>query len=283
MLSLGKIPSDVRWCQFFAIFIPDEYTGNGADGFYEENRRNFCRQAEKFKEKMTFCKNADDMEKAWESGKTAAFLSVENGNVLCGNTERVKLLAEHGVSALTLTWNGENELGSGVGSDCGLKQFGKNAVAELEKYGILADVSHLNDRSMYDFLEVSEKPFAATHSNVRSVCGHKRNLTDEFVKEMVRRNCLTGLNYYNAFLRDDGAEADFDDILGHIFRFLELGAERCLALGSDFDGAEIPQCINSPEKVAKFYEYTVLHGIPKQTADLIFFGNARRFLHENLN
>lgn len=76
---------------------------------------------------------------------------------------------------MTLTWNGENELGSGHETDRGLSSFGKAAVQELERQGILVDVSHLNDQGFEDLLDISEKPFVASHSNARSVCGHRRN------------------------------------------------------------------------------------------------------------
>ena len=103
---------------------------------------------------------------------------------------------------MTLTWNGENELGSGNVTDRGLTDFGRAAVREMERCGILIDVSHLNDAGLADVFETAERPFLATHSNARAICAHKRNLTDVQIKEMVRRGCLIGLNYYGPFLRD---------------------------------------------------------------------------------
>ena len=119
-------------------------------------------------------------------------------------------------------------------------------MAEIERLGVVADVSHLNDRGFEDLLAAAKKPFAASHSNARSVCGHRRNLPDEFIREMVRRECLIGLNYSRSFLSDEG-RGSLEDLYRHVCRFLELGAERCLALGSDYDGTDIHPDLDSVE------------------------------------
>ena len=183
---------------------------------------------------------------------------------------------------MTLTWNGENELGSGNVTDRGLTDFGRAAVREMERCGVLIDVSHLNDAGLADVFETAERPFLATHSNARAICAHKRNLTDVQIKEMVRRGCLIGLNYYGPFLRDGGAVRSLDDVYRHVAHFFDLGARKNLALGSDFDGAVLPPCLDSPEKAADFYEYLLSRGVSQQDADGIFFENARTFLRKNL-
>ena len=157
-------------------------------------------------------------------------LTVENGSLLGAGLEHVEELRRDGVKMLTLTWNGENALGSGHETDHGLTPLGKEAVRALEEAGITVDVSHLNDAGFRDVLDVAQRPFAASHSNSRAICPHRRNLEDWQIREMVMRNCIIGLNYYTPFLRSDGKEADFDDLYRHICRFLELGAENCLAL-----------------------------------------------------
>ena len=99
---------------------------------------------------------------------------------------------------------------------------------------------------------------------------------------MVRRDCLIGLNYFVKFLRDDGDVKSLDDLYRHAMHFFELGARKNLALGSDFDGAVLPPCLDSPEKAADFYEYLLSRGVSQQDADGIFFENARTFLRKNL-
>ncbi|MDD5964830.1 MAG: membrane dipeptidase [Oscillospiraceae bacterium] len=282
VLSLSNMPKGVNWAQFYAVFIPDEHRGQRAIDYFEKNRINFYRQMGLFSDRVAPCRNADDMEAAWTAGKTAAFLTVENGSAFAGRIDRVAKLAEQGVCAVTLTWNGENEIGSGNVTDHGLTEFGKAAVREMEKQKILVDVSHLNDHSFFDFLEVAEKPFLATHSNARAICSHKRNLTDDMLHEMRHRDCLIGLNYYIKFIRDDGKVTGVDDLYRHIAHFFDLGLQKNLALGSDFDGAELPDYLDTPTKTMDIYEYLLAHGISQEEADGIFYRNAWEFFRKNM-
>ena len=275
--SLSAVPAGVHWCQCCAIFIPDGLSPEEAAAYYALFQASFSRQMEVLADKVLPCRGAGDIESAWSQGRAAAILTVENGSALAGRLERVETLARDGVRMLTLTWNGENELGSGNGTDHGLSAFGKEAVRELERQGIVADVSHLNDRGFEDFLAAAQRPFAASHSNARGVCGHRRNLTDDQIREMVRRGCLIGLNCYNAFLREDGRPAGLDDLWRHVERFLELGAEDCLSLGSDADGADLPPTLNSPAKFAWLYSLFLERGLSPALAEGILWKNALNF------
>ena len=114
------------------------------------------------------------------------------------------------------------------------------------------------------------------------MCGHRRNLTDEQIRELVRRKCLIGLNYYDIFLRDDGQVPTLDDLYRHAERFLELGAEDCLALGSDFDGADLPPYLDGPEKAAGLYGYFLDRGLSPALAEKIMWRNALEFFRTNL-
>ena len=282
VLSLSNLPEDTRWAQCFAIFVPDELSPAESVAFYQTHRRSFERQMELFQDRVSPCRTAADIEAAWAGGKTAALLTVENGSALGGNLERVGELAQDGVRMLTLTWNGVNEIGSGNVSGQGLTDFGRVFIPELERLGILADLSHLNDRGFHDFLEVSERPFVASHSNARAVCPHLRNLTDDQIREMAARRCLIGLNFCNDFLRGDGKPATLDDLFRHIDRFLELGAEDCLALGSDFDGCPLAPCLSSPEQSAGLYACFRERGFSQALAEKILFRNALEFFRANL-
>jgi len=275
-IALSKMPQNTRWVQCFAIFVPDNYRGQDAIDFFDRYRAVFDQQMAEHGNQIAPCRSFADMEQALNGGKFAAVLTVEGGAVLAGQPERAQVLRDAGVRMLTLTWNGPNELGSGHDSAMGLTACGREAVAELERCGVLVDVSHLNDRGFEDLLSVAKKPFVASHSNARAVCGHRRNLPDAFIREIAARGGLIGLNYAKDFLSDSG-RGSLDDLYRHVCRFLELDAGNCLALGSDFDGTDVHPDLDSVEKSVSIYSYLTRHGIPEDTADGILFGNAWRF------
>ena len=281
--ALSAIPEGVHWCQCCAIFVPDGLSGEDAAAYYHLHQRSFYRQMEALSHKVLPCRTASDVEAAWARNKTAAILTVENGSALAGRLDRVEVLAQDGVRMLTLTWNGENELGSGSMTGHGLSPFGREAVRALEDCGILIDVSHLNDQGFDGILEAAQRPFVASHSNARSVCGHSRNLTDGQIREMAARGCLIGLNYFQDFLRTGSRPAGLDDLYRHVERFLELGAENCLALGSDADGADLPSGLDCPEQFAGLYRCLLDRGLSPAQAEGILWRNALSFFQRNLS
>lgn len=283
-MDFNKVPEGVKWAQAHAIFMPDEYRGEKAITFYNSVKDSYYNQLEAFSDTVVQCKTGEDIERAWSEGKFASILTVEGGSVLAGDINRVEKIAGDGVKVMTLVWNGENEIGSGHNTDHGLSDFGKAVIPLLEENGIIIDVSHLNDNGFSDLLKVASRPFMATHSNARAICSHRRNLTDEMIKEMVKRNCLIGLNYYTAFISDEEEKScDYANMFfQHISHFIDLGAEKNLALGSDFDGAHLPDCLSSPSKVIEMYDYLLKKGLTSDQLDNIFYKNALRFFHENM-
>lgn len=273
--ALYRIPREVHWCQCCAVFIPDGLTEEEAWGYYRFHRDRFFRQMERFSSCALPCRTAGDVERAWAEGKTALILTVENASFLGGDLGRAEELRRDGVRIASLTWNGPNALGSGHETGEGLSPLGQEAVKVLEDCGIFLDVSHLNDRGLRDVLDTARRPFLATHSNARAVCPHRRNLTDEQLKELIARGCLVGLNYYSPFLRREG-EAGFDDLLRHARHILDLGGAYSLGLGSDFDGAALPPCLDGCEKVPPLGAF-LARNLGQETADRILWRNALDF------
>ena len=275
-IAIRKMPPGVRWVQCFAIFVPDDLRGEEAAAFFDRSRTVFQQQMEAHRDRIAPCQTFSDLERTAGEGRFSAVLTVEGGAALAGRLERVQTLRDAGVRMLTLTWNGPNELGSGHDTAGGLTAFAREAVGEMERLGMIVDVSHLNDRGFEDLLAVAKKPFAASHSNARAVCGHRRNLPDPFIRELAARGGLIGLNYARTFLSDEG-RGSLDDLYRHICHFLELDAGSCLALGSDFDGTDIHPDLDSVEKSLAIYDYLTRRGIPADTAEGILFANAWRF------
>ena len=277
-INLEKARGLGRWAQVFAIFVQDN--APGADTAYDAYRRHlacFRAQLAANGERMTQCRTSAEIEAALAAGKRAAILSVENGAVLGGRMERLEELRRDGVRFLTLTWMGENELGCGSEAGGPLTQFGRSVVRALPQYGIVPDVSHLSDEGVADVFECFDGPVVATHSNVRRVTGHHRNLTEKQIREIIRRGGLIGINLCTLFLSSDCLRACSDDVYRHLDAFLGLGAQNTVCFGTDFDGARVPEDIGDIAGIPRLYEYLLGRGLPETVLHRVFFKNAFDF------
>jgi membrane dipeptidase len=278
-LSLERGRRYTPWAQCFAIWIPDEMRGNAAIDWFGRIYRRFQEELRKNADWMLACKTKEDLLQAEQERKCAAILTVEGGAALAGDLSRVKTLADCGVRMLTLTWNGSCELGDGalVANPKGLTEFGQAAIPELERCGILLDVSHASEPLFYQVAQRATRPFLATHSNAKTVCDHPRNLTDSQFQILKEQGGLVGLNFYPPFLTDR-SQAGLDDILRHAEHFLSLGGEDVLALGSDFDGAAMPKGMEGVQSLERLAEHFAKSGYPNWLIEKIFYKNARNFL-----
>lgn len=275
--SLDKLPEGFCICQCMAVFMPDDLRGNAAVSYFDSVYNVFTEQIKKFDAEISRIFDTTQIGAAFKQKRVAAILTVEGGSVLAGRLENLLRLHSLGVKMMTLTWNAENELCGGCATDLGFTEFGRRAVYEMERLGMAVDVSHLSDRGFWELCDVAIKPFAASHSNSRSVCNHRRNLTDKMFLEIVNRGGIAGINYAKSFIREDGESGTTDDLLRHVHHFLELGGENAVALGSDFDGTDLPEYINSLDKIGFLAESLEKSGIPVRTVNKILFENADNY------
>ena len=225
-----------------------------------------------------------DLDRLERQGRHGAILTVESGAVLGGKLERVQECKRLGVGMCTLTWNGATELGRGVMApgSTGLTEFGRQAVKAMEEAGILIDISHASPELFWDVAEIAVKPLVASHSNAKAVCGHPRNLEKEQFEAIRDSGGLVGLNFYTAFLNDKPERASMEDVLRHAEYFLALGGEDALAMGGDWDGAELPPDMPGLSAIPALYELFLRH-YPEPVVEKLFYGNAARlFRQENL-
>lgn len=279
--SLRELDKFEKICQTMAIFIPDEYRGKAAFDYFKLHVDYLKNIVEKQQSIAEIAYNAKDIERITNEKKAALLIAIEGGAALAGDLNNVEYIKNSGVRMITLVWNGSNELASGHNTEQGFSEFGINAVERLEKNNIIIDVSHLNDIGFEQLCGFAKKPFIATHSNLREVCSHKRNLTKIQFEEIIKRKGIVGVNLYELFLSDDGL-GDKDSLYRHIYRMLELGGEDVIACGSDFDGADIHQSLNTPVKFAGFADYLLERGINENIVNKIFFDNALNFFKTNL-
>lgn len=184
-------------------------------------------------------RTAAELEAARRAGKLGCLLTVEEGGVCLGQLPLLRTLYRLGVRMLTLTWNYPNELGRPNGQPGGLTETGLQFLAELERLGMIADVSHLGDDGFWDMVRHAKRPFLASHSCCRALQPHRRNLTDEMLRALADRGGLVGVNFYADFLGPHETSRT-EDIVRHLRHVLDVGGEDLAALGSDFDGIDCP-------------------------------------------
>lgn len=228
--------------QFFALYVgpqfkPDRSTRRVLgllDAFYGE--------LDACQDQLHLVLEAKDVEKARAQGKVGALLSIEGGEALEGDMAVLRMLHRLGVRAIGLTWNQRNEIGDGVGeprAGGGLTEFGIGVIKEMNRLGMIIDVSHLTERGLRDCLEYSKHPLIASHSNARAVCDHVRNLSDEAIRGLAAGGGVMGINMASDFLVTQG-QASLDDVVAHIDHITELVGTDHVGIGADFDGITLP-------------------------------------------
>ena len=198
----------------------------------------FWQWMETFPDDLAFAGTGREIRTISQQGKIACLLGIEGGEALQGNLANLRMFYRLGVRLLTLTWNHRNDLASGAPegeSGGGLSLFGQEVVREMNRLGMLVDVSHLNDESFWDVVEISQDPIIASHSNSRTLCNHPRNLTDEQVRAIAAGGGVIGVNFCPHFLAQ-GRQATIHDVVEQIEYLARIGGVECVGLGSDFDG-----------------------------------------------
>ncbi len=279
-LSLERTAGFARYCQFFALWTADGYTGypTGGDSVeraYQALLRCFKDQMARNGDKIVQCRTAAEAEEADRQGKAAAFLTVEGGELLGCDPERLDQAAADGVTAINLTWNHANALS---GSHCdqperGLSPVGREFVAKMEDLHILVDVSHLSEAGFWDVIEMARRPIIASHSNARFVWDHTRNLTDGQITAIIENQGVIGLNFYEGFV---GGSRDLDAVRAHLDHILELGGAANVGLGGDWDGCDLIPDLPSIDSLPRLYEHLLRQGYGETVVQDLFYNNLMR-------
>lgn len=192
--------------------------------------------------------------------KAATLLAIEEGGAIDGSLEALRCLYSLGVRAMTLTWSNRNDIADGVNEESsggGLTVFGRQVVAEMNKLGMLVDVSHIAPAGFWDVIETSSKPIIATHSNAKALCPHPRNLDDKQILAINENDGLIGVTFAGQFLEHDYNDACIESIYRHIDYMLNLmGNDDHIGFGSDFDGiSHPPYNLHGVQDYSAVYEY----------------------------
>lgn len=181
-------------------------------------------------------RTAAGAERAREAGKLYAFLAIEGMDAIGGDLSGIDRYVDFGARIGMLTWNQENRLATGAGGDpgTGLTDLGRQAVARMQRQGMLVDVSHLNDGGFADVLRMTQGPVIASHSNCRALCDVRRNLTDDQLRAIRDTGGVVGLNVHHAFVHADPARQTAAMLARHAAHMADVMGIEHVACGFDF-------------------------------------------------
>ena len=301
MQSLRKMHDAGQMLQFYAAFFPplgvkghpdergiEPRVVEDDDIFFAEMHRILHEQVEKHSDIAAFADSAEEIEKNYQAGRSSVFLTIEDGRMIHGEMDRLSDVSRMGVKAIALTWNFDNCFGHPNSRDpekmaLPLTSFGREAIAEMNRLGILVDVSHLNDGGFWDVARLSEKPFIASHSNCRAITSHPRNLTNDMIRAVADSGGVAGLNFYDAFVVPDGGKTGFTtvaDLVRHVLHMMDVGGEDVIALGTDFDGFGPAPEIRDATEMEKLFDALSAAGLTAGQIEKFAYKNVLRVIRD---
>ncbi|CAM3805984.1 diguanylate cyclase [Bacillus luti] len=233
-ITLEQLKKRKGSIQCFAIYVPETV-------LYEKRFEVALQMVDIFYNEILslpgvkFIQTKDDINML-KQDEIGALLTLEGCEAIGKDAMKLRLFYRLGVRSFGLTWNYANLLADGAleTRGAGLTTFGKHIVQELNMLHLWTDVSHLNERSFWDVIEIAKNPIAS-HSNCYKFCQHPRNLNDEQIRALIKKNSVIGVTFVPQFLTSE-RQANITDIVRHIEYICSLGGEKNIGFGSDFDG-----------------------------------------------
>ena len=211
-------------------------------------------------------------------GKKAILRGIENGYAIGKDIGLLEYFKKRGIVYMTLCHNGDNDIcdsARGNNEHGGLSPFGKEVVEQMNRLGILVDLSHASEKSFYDALEVSKVPIVCSHSSARALCDHPRNLTDDQMRALAKADGVAQTTVYNGFLRKEG-QATIIDAVEHLCHAAKIMGVEHVGLGTDFDGdGGVPGLADASE-IINFTRHLLRRQFSEQDIRLIMGGNFLR-------
>jgi microsomal dipeptidase-like Zn-dependent dipeptidase len=224
----------------------------------------------------------DDLYRIKREGKRALMLGIENGYAVGDDIARIAHFRERGVVYMTLCHNGDNDLcdsARGHAEHGGLSALGREAIREMNRVGMMVDLSHAAESTFYQAIEASATPIVCSHSSARALCDHPRNLTDDQLRALAASGGVVQTCLYDGFLRKEGG-ATIDDAVRHIVHMVRVAGIDHVGIGTDFDGdGGIIGCADASE-VINLTRRLRAEGFTEEDIEKLWGGNFLRVMRE---
>lgn len=188
---------------------------------------------------LSIARTPSDLYEDKRKGRRSIMLGIENGLALNHDISNVRYFARRGVVYITLCHNGDNDIcdsARGCNTHGGVSRFGEQVIKEMNRCGIMVDLSHAGEKSFYDALSISSKPIVCSHSNCKALCDVPRNLTDDQLRALAKHGGVAHITLYHGFLCNDSQEATVMDAIAHLEHAISIMGIEHVGLGTDFDG-----------------------------------------------
>ncbi len=258
---------------FFAMFVPSTMEKTDFSKFDPTDPANFAeieqedalrytnrmfaralRMEKASQGRVKIIRSANDIRVAADKGEMSMLMHIEGAEAIDKDFNALEVLYSAGLRSIGPVWSRNNIFAEGVpmgfpgspDTGNGLTDTGKELVRVCNQMGVMLDLSHLNEKGFWDIADLSDAPLVATHSNIHEICPSPRNLTDKQLDAIAASGGVVGLNYNVGFLRPDGArdtDTDLEVMIRHLAYLVEKLGEKGVALGSDFDGCQLPKQI----------------------------------------
>lgn len=234
----------------------------------------------KHKDYISIARTPSDLYEDKRHGRKSIMLGIENGLALDGNTANIKRFMQRGVVYITLCHNGDNDIcdsAKGCNTHNGVSRFGAEVIREMNRQGIMVDLSHASEKSFYDALDISTQPIVCSHSSSRALCDHPRNLTDDQMRALAKAGGVAQTTIYHGFLRSEG-EATVLDAIAHLEHSIRIMGIEHVGIGTDFDGDGGVRGLNDSSEIINFTRMLLAKRYNKADIQRIWGGNFMRVM-----
>ena len=288
LVDLHKMAEGGLDASIMVAYIPQgERTPDGfaAASAYAESQLQRVRQlTEENSHAIGLARTPADLRRLKAEGRRAIMLGIENGYAIGHDLTLLQHFAEEGIVYMTLCHNGNNDIcGSARPREgeptLGISDFGAEVVSQMNRLGVMVDLSHASERSFYDALELSRQPIVCSHSSCRVLCDHPRNLTDDQLRALAKAGGVAQVTFYNGFLRTDG-QASILDAVAHINHAVDVMGIEHVGIGTDFDGDGGVPGLASASELINLTRRLLRQRYSETDLRLIWGGNFLRVMEE---